>query len=69
MSTLEEVAQLSRQLAHVLGERDAWLAAGRQERYKEACLMVQALEVQLATLVRRAAGDRLASGPGGPMGP
>lgn len=60
MSTSEEVSQLIRQLAHVQGERDAWLAAGRHDKYQEACSMAQALEVQLAALVRRV------SGPGGP---
>jgi hypothetical protein len=37
-------------IAKAESERDGWRAAGRQERYLEAYLMVEALELQLERL-------------------
>lgn len=44
----EKVAALGARIAKAEAERDAWRAAGRQEKYLEAYSMVEALELQLA---------------------
>lgn len=50
MTFLEEVAAVRARIAKAESERDGWRAAGRQERYLEAYLMVEALELQLERL-------------------
>jgi len=57
MSAPDEISQLRQHLARVQVERDAWRAAGNQDKYMEAYFMAQALELQLDTLVHRALGD------------
>ena len=46
MTLLEDVDALKTRLARVLSERDAWRAAGLQEKYLEAYSMVEALELR-----------------------
>ena len=53
MTLLEDVDALKTRLARVLSERDAWRAAGLQEKYLEAYSMVEALELQLETRLRQ----------------
>jgi hypothetical protein len=47
---LEEVAAMRARITKAESERDGWRAAGRQEKYLEAYLMVDALELQLERL-------------------
>lgn len=54
MSSPDEISQLRQHLAKVRVERDAWRAAGNQDKYMEAYFMTQALELQLDALVHRA---------------
>ena len=53
MTLLEDVDALKTRLARVLSERDAWRAAGLQEKYLEAYSMVEALELQLERRLRQ----------------
>lgn len=46
----EEIDRIAARLAKAEAERDAWRAAGMQEKYLEAYSMVEALELQLARL-------------------
>jgi predicted phosphoribosyltransferase len=57
MTAPEEISELRQHLAKVQGERDAWRAAGNQDRYMEAYFMAQALELQLDILVHQALGS------------
>jgi hypothetical protein len=50
MTHRTEIEGLEERLARAESERDAWRAAGRQEKYLEAYSMVEALEVQLDQL-------------------
>jgi hypothetical protein len=50
MTYRSEIEGLEAHLARAESERDAWRAAGRQEKYLEAYSMVEALEVQLDQL-------------------
>jgi hypothetical protein len=47
---LQEITAMRARIAKAESERDGWRAAGRQERYLEAYLMVEALELQLERL-------------------
>ena len=44
------MAALRDRIAKAESERDAWRASGMQEKYLEACSMVEALELQLDQL-------------------
>jgi hypothetical protein len=46
----EEIAALRARIRKAESERDVWRASGRQEKYLEAYLMVDALELQLDRL-------------------
>ena len=46
----EEIAALRTRIRKAEVERDTWRASGRQEKYLEAYLMVDALELQLDRL-------------------
>lgn len=46
----EEIAALRARIRKAESERDVWRASGRQEKYLEAYLMVDALELQLERL-------------------
>jgi len=50
VSFLEEIAVMKARIAKAASDRDGWRAAGRQEKYLEAYLMVEALELQLERL-------------------
>jgi hypothetical protein len=51
MTTLrEKLAALRLRIGAAESQRDTWRAAGSQEKYLEACSLVDALELQLATL-------------------
>jgi hypothetical protein len=53
MTYQEDIATLKLRIAKSESERDAWRAAGREEKYLESYFMVEALELQLvARLVR-----------------
>lgn len=52
MTFEEDVAALERHIESEEAKRDSWRAAGSQERYMEACSMVDALELQLEKLLR-----------------
>jgi hypothetical protein len=52
MPAKSEIAALRLRIEKAEHDRDAWRASGRQENYLEACSMVEALEVQLARLMR-----------------
>jgi hypothetical protein len=47
---LQEITAMRARIAKAESERDGWRAAGRQERYLESYLMVEALELQLERL-------------------
>jgi hypothetical protein len=47
MTIQRDIEILETRLAQAEVERDAWQAAGRQERYLEAYVKVQALQLQL----------------------
>jgi len=46
------VTALRQRIAKAEHDRDAWRDSGKRENYLEACTMVEALEVQLARLMR-----------------
>ena len=51
MTTLrEQLAALRLRISGAESQRDAWRAAGSMEKYLEACSLVDALELQLASL-------------------
>ena len=45
MTFQEEIAALRARIRNAESERDAWRASGRREKYLEAYLMVDALEL------------------------
>ena len=53
MTHQEQVSALKLRIARSELQRDAWRAAGREEKYLEAYFMVEALELQLAARVAR----------------
>jgi hypothetical protein len=57
VSLREEIAAIVARISKAETERDAWRAAGRQERYLEAHSMVESLELQLTRLTARAPID------------
>lgn len=50
MTTREEIAGLRLRITGAESQRDVWRASGRQEKYLEACSLVDALELQLVQL-------------------
>ena len=68
MTFREDLAELRARIGLAESDRDAWRAAGRQEKYLEACSLVAALELRLERLrgqgVRRLAQrDAVAATP------
>ena len=53
MTFQEEIDALLSRIAKAESERDAWRAAGPEEKYLEAYFMVEALELQLDERLRR----------------
>jgi hypothetical protein len=43
----KEIAAMQERIARAATERDTWRASGMEEKYLEACSMVEALEFQL----------------------
>ena len=43
----KEIAAMQERIARAATERDTWRASGMEEKYLEACSMVEALELQL----------------------
>lgn len=52
MTSHDDIATLNQRLAKAESDRDAWRAAGREEKYLEAYFLVEALEMQLDQHVR-----------------
>ena len=48
----QEIDELRSRIVKAESERDAWRAAGPQEKYFEAYFMVEALELQLGQRMR-----------------
>ena len=59
MTKQQDLDALKARLVKALSERDAWLAAGVQEKYLEAYSMVEALELQLERFGTRSPGSGL----------
>jgi len=53
MTFQEDIASFKERIAQAEFHRDAWRAAGREEKYLEAYFMVEALELQLDERLRR----------------
>jgi hypothetical protein len=65
MTLKEEIASIQAKITKAEAERDTWRTSGLQEKYLEACSMVDALEVQLERL--RQAGLRSSLRPFEPL--
>jgi hypothetical protein len=52
MSSDDPIAATQARIAKAESERDTWRLSGSQEKYLEACSMVDALELQLDALRR-----------------
>ena len=50
MSIREEITALQARIAKAQSERDTWQGSGMQEKYLEACSLVEALDLQLERL-------------------
>jgi hypothetical protein len=48
----KDIAAMEERIARAATERDTWRASGMEEKYLEACSMVDALELQLDGLRR-----------------
>jgi len=48
----EEIAALRARIAAAEAQRSAWRSVATQEIYREACALVEALELELAQLER-----------------
>lgn len=46
----KDIAAMQERIARARVERDTWRASGMEEKYLEACSMVEALEIQLDRL-------------------
>lgn len=57
MTPLERIAAVEQRIVKAEAERGQWRAYGSQEKYLEACSMVDALELQLDLLKK---AERLA---------
>ncbi len=57
MDLLEEIALIRARIATAEFDRDTWRASGAQEKYSEACSMLEALGLQLH-LMRVASGTQ-----------
>jgi len=54
MTFQQEIDALTSRIAKAASERDAWRAAGPEDKYLEAYFMVEALELQLDQRLRAA---------------
>ncbi|HEU0203510.1 MAG TPA: hypothetical protein VFR86_24125 [Burkholderiaceae bacterium] len=53
MTPQEDIHTLENRIARAETARDAWRAAGQEEKYLEAYFMVEALELQLNERLRQ----------------
>lgn len=53
MSDAQGIDAIRARLSQAEAQRDAWLATGREEKYLEAYVMVEALVLQLEARTRR----------------
>jgi hypothetical protein len=67
MTLEQDIAAIRDRIAKAEADRDAWRAAGLQEKYLEACGLVDRLERQFDARLRQA-GDRTARAPGAAAG-
>lgn len=58
MTYEEDIDLFKGRIAEAETRRDAWRAAGREEKYLEAYFMVEALELQLEERLRRHAAGQ-----------
>jgi len=54
MTQQERISELEARIAKAEADRDLWQAAGRQENYLAAYLMIEALQVQLDEVLKPA---------------
>ncbi len=57
MTLQEDITAINDRIARAESARNAWRAAGREEKYLEAYFLVEALEVQLAERLRQRVAD------------
>ena len=57
MTLQEDITAINDRIARAESARNAWRAAGREEKYLEAHFLVEALEVQLAERLRQRVAD------------
>ena len=57
MITEQQIASVKYRLSKAEGDRTAWQAAGRQEKYLEAYFLVESLECELDRLVKQALAE------------
>ena len=60
MSLYGAIATLKKRLVQALAARDGWHAAGNEEKYREACSLIEALAEQLEKRELAARGRTLA---------
>lgn len=53
MTTQQDIDAIRTRISKAESERDAWRAAGREEKYLEAYVTVEALHMQLDAQTRR----------------
>lgn len=57
MTTDQQIASVKYRLSKAEGDRTAWQATGRQEKYLEAYFLVESLECELDRLVKQALAE------------
>lgn len=57
MTLQEDITAINDRIARAESARNAWRAAGREEKYLEAYFLVEALEAQLAERLRQRVAD------------
>ena len=53
MTTQDEIDAIKKRIAKTQSQRDAWRAAGLEEKYLEAYFLVEALELQIHEQLRQ----------------
>ena len=57
MTLQEDITAINDRISRAESARNAWRAAGREEKYLEAYFLVEALEAQLAERLRQRVAD------------
>ena len=57
MTLQEDITAINDRIARAESARNAWRAAGREEKYLEAYFLVEALEAQLAERLKQRVAD------------